>query len=279
MEAVDGPSNTAKHSLVFDSPQIPLGGRFEVDAVGGPGHDIRTLQAEFSLDLRPAATAWLFQCPACSREVDPVLERLQQFKVIGADKGRDGFSVPFKHDTFALVGDTVDGFRKRVTNGGGRKSGHLRRGSFRSVHSVRSEHFVLNAWDRHPCWRTVRATNDVTEAGVPQEGTRVGPQARHEYLAQMRGRDGHGPGDDRRRDARGDRAEAAPRAMTPRWCGRSGRSGKRRANAAPDVAAVGPPAPRGVAGHRSPGARHQPAPDAVYWRPTSARFVTTGGSC
>ena len=129
-EAVDGPSNTAKHSLVFDSPQIPLGGRFEVDAVGSPGHDIRTLQAEFSLDLRPAATAWLFQRPACGREVDPVLERLQQFKVIGADKGRDGFSVPFKHDTFALVGDTVDRFRKRVTNGGGRKSGHLRRGPF-----------------------------------------------------------------------------------------------------------------------------------------------------
>ena len=40
------------------------------------------------------------------------------------------------------------------------------------------------------CYRRTgrRATNDVTEAGVPQEGTRVGPQARHEYLAQMRGR-------------------------------------------------------------------------------------------
>ena len=40
------------------------------------------------------------------------------------------------------------------------------------------------------CYRRTgrRAINDVTEAGVPQEGTRVGPQARHEYLAQMRGR-------------------------------------------------------------------------------------------
>ena len=28
----------------------------------------------------------------------------------------------------------------------------------------------------------------VTQAGVPQEGTRVGPQARPEYLAQMRDR-------------------------------------------------------------------------------------------
>ena len=33
-----------------------------------------------------------------------------------------------------------------------------------------------------------RAINGVTEAGVPQEGTRVGPQARQEYLAQMRNR-------------------------------------------------------------------------------------------
>ena len=33
-----------------------------------------------------------------------------------------------------------------------------------------------------------RAINSVTEAGVPQEGTRVGPQARQEYLAQMRDR-------------------------------------------------------------------------------------------
>ena len=33
-----------------------------------------------------------------------------------------------------------------------------------------------------------RAIKDVTQAGVPQEGTRVGPQARDEYLAQMRDR-------------------------------------------------------------------------------------------
>ena len=33
-----------------------------------------------------------------------------------------------------------------------------------------------------------RAINSVTQAGVPEEGTRVGPQARHEYLAQLRDR-------------------------------------------------------------------------------------------
>ena len=33
-----------------------------------------------------------------------------------------------------------------------------------------------------------RAINGVTQAGVPEEGTRVGPQARQEYLAQMRDR-------------------------------------------------------------------------------------------
>ena len=60
----------------------------------------------------------------------------------------------------------------------------------RSYATVSSER-VQGVVSRHgKCYRRKgrRAVKGVTEAGVPQEGTRVGPQARHEYLAQMRDR-------------------------------------------------------------------------------------------
>ena len=138
---------------------------------------------------------------------------------------------------------------------------------------------------RAPAWDHKRDTSIWRRCGVGTWGPRGGRRgacSRRRWRSRATiGKHSFGPGDDRRRDARGDRAEAAPRAMTPRWCGRSGRSGKRRAIRGRAVckrcSRCGCRGPAGASRCRRP-PKPRCAPSArarwtVYWRPTSARFV------